>query len=242
MRRVTRRATARRAGSGTTQRNNGMLGNVLAGTSNYFASAASQGIRGSASGFYVASLMMINTGQANNYCTHCTGGTDGWNLYMPSSTTLVFTVASSLPALINSPAYTVTPTVGKIISVVGVYDFGALTIRLYVNGAEIGAGTAIVGYTAAAGATLHKIGNSAGSPDLVTFGVLGGNGVPSAANIAAWSAACKATRSLATMPGAAPQHRWVPSNPVANMPDTVGSDTMTKNGTPPARSTNAWGY
>lgn len=217
-----------------------ILGHSLVGVGNRYVSAAGAGILGNAAGFYVAGLVaFMATAAANYVARNHAASTDGWRLWVGSTGLLTFGQTNGATALILSPTFDISSLLGRVLAVCGVYT--STHVRLYVNGAQVGSGTAITGYTGPTGAAVTALGFGT-AQNSVSMGVLGGDGVPSDANIAAWSVACKAARGLATMPGVAPQHSWTPLAAVANIADGVGSDTLTKVGTPVAVTLRQWGY
>lgn len=219
-----------------------ILGHTITGSGVRYDVSGDTAIKGDPSGFYVAALFAFFTGDSSSYIAHNrAGSTDGWRLWLSAASTLSFSQTDGGGVLRNSPTYTITPIIGKVISAVGVYD--SAKARLYVNGMQLGDGTSLTGYTEPTDTTCaFHIGLGAAGQNSVFFGCLGGAGIPSAANIAAWSEGCKAARTLVTMPGVAPEHLWKPLDPPANIADGVGSTTLTKIGTPVAVTLRQWGY
>lgn len=237
-----RRAGSRRASRTSSQRSNATLGHAVSSTTNYYATAASSGVRGSATGFWATWLGVINAAATNNHLFNCSNATEGWQINLNAPTNLWFLVADGTVAFRGTPNYNPAALIGKISHITGVHTGAGNTIRLYINGVEIGSGSACTGYTVPAGATLNRVAGLNAACDSVFMGGMGGLGVPSAAQILANAQACRAARRLVAMAGVAPDHMWVPLATVASIADSIGSDTMTKNGGPVLTYKSDWSY
>lgn len=150
----------------------------------------------------------------------------GW-LLQKLTTNIQLRVVLASGTLTSSPTYTVVASdVDKLMTVCGTYD--GTTIRLYIDGVEIGSGTATTGgYTPYV--SFMYIGSWENNSIPLTTGTIagmgGGDTVPTLANIAAWHAATKAARAIVDMPGAGGDHLWPVVN-VSPVADTIGADPV----------------
>jgi hypothetical protein len=137
----------------------------------------------------------------------------GWLIATTQSNErLVFRVRDGLGVQEAAPAYDIAPAdVGDIMGAVFVHT--GTRLRAYVDRVQIGGnGPLIAGYTPYAGPTCIGCLPSTFNVRPYTpqvFGVGGGNGVPTLANIQAWFDACKADIDFADMPGVPMSRRWI---------------------------------
>ena len=207
------------------------------GTGEFLQTASPGGIAGVNTGFWVY-FVFARTDLTTNTNAHVfnrlnAAFSQGWTLAQSSGSNFVFACCSNTGVFIQSPAWTMTSPahVNKICRVVGVHTGSA--VRIHANGAQVGATSAITGYTPFSGVT--KIGHSSahgGFPSTFTFYAAGGGaGVPSAADIAAWDAALVASDNMRTaMPNVPAEHSWV-LNSLGTAVDSPGTDDMSITGT-----------
>jgi hypothetical protein len=198
--------------------------------------ASGSGIAGAGAGFWTRAVVRVDS-QASTASRIITGrfsgAPGGWQLRCDGfCDSLYFRAVNGAATFIASPTFTVTAAmVGKLIDLWGVHDGSVL--RTYVNGVETGSGTAITGYTA--GAAAHSIGardnQTLQATNMTIFGVAGGVGVPSLAEIQAAYAAAKLAGDVTQVSGKT-DHLWSVSQQsktaVQNsLSDRVGADTAT---------------
>jgi hypothetical protein len=135
----------------------------------------------------------------------------------------------------TSPAFTITAgMVGQVLAVEG-YVTGAVC-GLRVNGVEVGAPTACVGYTASATAMFVGIrsGGILPATDTTIFGVCTYNGLATLKQSAALAADAKLLRDI---PGGGTANAWSfkragGSAPPATLSNLSGTDDLTRAGAP----------
>lgn len=225
------------------------LSNFASG--NLYATPASGGERGTTGGFGVTSLIVVanqNLASASRMLVcNRTATANGWHKELTgANATIRFGLANGA-AMIQSPAYTIAPSdVGRILCVTGLYDAAGGLSRLFVGPNEVGTGTAIASYVLSSGS--HGIGGIPGRTDFNAPGShvlesVSFQGVPSAAQIAAYALDARAKGRLgATIGGATITHRWPDpkllkglTDGPATIPDVVtgaAADLLTKTGTP----------
>lgn len=169
------------------------LGGLTA--SRYLTCAASDG---AGAGFYVTHILRP-TALGAGYSYFGKLYLAGWSLGLAGAAdTLTARIVDGTTATVTSPAYTV--ATNRVICVCAVHT--GTHVRLYVQGVEVGSGTAITGYTPLSG--VAYIGASGGGATYVDwFGSGSGLGVPSAQNVADWYAAVRSTRRIQQMIGVA---------------------------------------
>lgn len=207
-------------------------------------------IPGDAAGFGVALAVHVRStpsGAADYLIMSGSGAIRGWSLRMGAGPALSFQVANGVGALILSPTSAIgAADIGKTLLFVGVFT-GAV-VRLYRAGVQVGAGTAIVGYTPPTGADVTSIGisNTGEANSLRWCGAVVFTGVPTLADIAAWGEATKAAGAVQQMGGAGVvnTNRWRPiDSPTAPNPwvDDIGSLSVPRTGIiVPVPFTPAW--
>lgn len=193
-----RRIVGRRtfAGRGGAVRRSGvtMVGGQGWDNANTLATAAGNGLRGTAAdGVWIAVLLRVDAvPTANENPASCLDGSGkGWDLNNAAANGVYgFRVGNGAGnAFVTSPTYTFTAAdVGKIHLMYGANDVANSLARLYVARAQVGAGSAVVGYTPAQATIRTALGsranfalNSAGSFTL--FGLVGGAVQPTQAEI-----------------------------------------------------------
>lgn len=194
--------------------------------------AVGQGIRGSAAGFFAACVIKLSSANVVSSAYGRCYFPGGWLMYKWGANSLAGLLINGAGGAVLSPIYTTTASdVGVYTSVVVTSD-GSI-IRLYVNGAQVGAGNAHVGYTLPnAGTVPCMMGNVA--TDLASHvGLIGGDGaasIPTLAQIQAWNLKVKNAGRVSAMDGVTTDHAW----PVLAIPppDTIGADNMVSVGSP----------
>lgn len=224
-----------------------LLGLTNLSAANFAQTANPGGIAGSAAGFWIAVAWstLAQAGSATRTLVGTLNTGVGWEFRTNGSNgTLGFYVTNGAGVAIASPLFTIPAGhVGKDSYAVGVLT--ATHVRLYVDDAEVGAGTAITGMTPntnrmRVGARLT---GTASATDLTFYGVAGGAGIPALADIQASSAALKANKRLGAMPNVTTQGIWNVSD-VVSVLDTVGVDHMPVTGTPTlvSKPTPTWSW
>lgn len=217
---------------------------------NYFQTADPGGEAGVASGFGVACLFSIASqavASAPRVLTERQNGSvAGYVMYTNTThSTLRFEMANGGGASILGPVYTITAAdVGKVMMAVMVHDSAA--IRLYVNRAEVGAGTAIVGYTASA--SRHYIGGRGASlpaDNTTIYGVSAFRGTFTLKQIQSLFDDVKLARDICGS-GLTATNAWsVKRSGLSSLVNQgSGSDAMTAVGAPTASVNSApvWGW
>lgn len=212
----------------------GLLGGSGWDTTNQLGTAAGAGIRGHASGFWVAVHANILSAVNGAYLASCFDGTiTGWRLYQDSATTLRFEVANGAGAFVASSAYTFTANKENVF--VGV--FTGTQVQLFAARAQVGSNAAITGQSPAAAGNRMTAGirnnGTAAHTGARIYGIVGGdNSVPTLAEVQALSDAIKAGGQVVDIAGKT-AHRWsvqasaTPPNFPATLSDLVGSSNMT---------------
>lgn len=163
----------------------------------------------------------------------------GWRLATLAGANVRFACINGAVAIINSPVSAITAgDIGEVVLFVGVNE-GA-TVRLYRAGAQVGAGTAIAGYTAATAADRSAVGirSTSDIDAAASFRFVGGlsfTGAPTLSDVQAWTAATQASLTVEDMggTGVVVTDRWRASDNVAvgaSWVDGVGGKTLTKTG------------
>jgi hypothetical protein len=204
---------------------------------NYFATAAGAGVRGANGvGVWMDALIRPDAVPAAfQVITQAitTGTFGGWSIDSASGGAAFAPRAGQGASVVIGPTRTIAAAdVGKLMLFGGTVD-GAL-VRTFVNGAEVGAGSALVGYAAAAGTKAQTVGQDSGTGGAASFsmfGTAGGNVAQTAANQAARAAAIKAAGRYIATGGATPTHGWAIDGTDATFSDLVGSDVLTRQGT-----------
>jgi hypothetical protein len=135
--------------------------------------------------------------------------------------------------LVAGPVRTIAATdVGKLMLVGGTAGPSNL-VRTFINAAEVGAGSALTGYTKTSGIAFAVGARAAASPasSYSIFGIAGGDVEQVAADHAARAAAIKAAGSFVATGGATPTHAWSLIDGRSSFSDLIGSDALTLAGT-----------
>lgn len=188
------------------------------------------GERGISTGFGSSLLLVIRSqgvlSAQRMLLANRTIAADGWAVEINGTNANVkFTVGNGTSA-IASPAYTFSlGDVGRILSLTGVYDAPAGLVRLYVNGLEVGAGTAFTGtYAQSAATTAQTMGgvyarSDFSAPGTAILDAVTFRGVPSAAQVLDFTLRARRLRALPdTLGGATITHRWSPSAQLRSAP------------------------
>lgn len=211
-------------------------------STNWFETAAGVFLPGAGAGFFCAVAVHILSAPAASTFLMQSGISllDGFVLRNQAGG-LTFSVASGAPATISSPSSPVAAgDIGEVLTVACILDATAGLVRLYRTGVQVGAGTAIVGYTAPAGAQKTSLGarpaGTSSTPWARIVGALYGTGIPDAAAILAHYNACKAANTMESMGGAGVVNvnRWQAKDNIPNAAtwvDDIGGMVLTKTGT-----------
>lgn len=199
------------------------------------------GTAGTAAGFWYAAWCKVNSqtvGSATRYLVRPVSATSGGYIRCGgTNTNFSFLVYDNALSAIISPVYTMTSAdVGRHTLVVAVHDGSFL--RLYVNGVEIGAGTAITGYSVPT--ATQRFGD--GLDGATIFGVAEGLGVPSLGEIQTLGSSIRASARMQGIPGKT-AHLWNMEAP-GTIADEQGSSNVTVvgSGLTSLRHTAAWGW
>lgn len=201
----------RRKGARTARRGRGSGGSTITGirgfaNTNYYSTVASGGENGVATGFGVASLFTVLSQSARPEEQTIAAKNLRWGMWANTAATGVYFFCfdnGGTPRF--SPTYTITASdVGKQMLAVGVHDGSA--VRLYVQRAQVGSGTAIAGLNAStANATAIGFGGSGvnrAATNLKIHGVASWRSVANLATVQAMFDAVKASRgSIASIGG-----------------------------------------
>lgn len=215
------------------------------------------GIAGTASGFFAAALFRFVSTPASSaraLCGRSNNSNAGWYIYAGATHNQLYCrMFNGVGTSVNSPIYSVVAgDLDKVCGVVAVHD--GSYVRLYVNRVEVGSGTAIVGYTAhAQGTEIGGQGNGAGAYNISSnsgpcqlFGVTGGAGIPSLANVQAWFDACKSNYTCSAMPSVGSEHRWLctsATSPIADVGTVPEDASYTPSGMSVVTLSNpTWGW
>ncbi len=191
--------------------------------------AAPGGVAGVDTGFFIAMLIRpLRAESGTAWVQRRVIGTQGYIARQLAATTLVFSCANGVGTFINSPAYTITPDIGKVTGLVLGHD--GSNLRMYAQRVEVGSGTPITGYTPAPAVAMLFGGAGGVIPQYDFFGAVGGPGVPSLANIQAWFDGCKAAYACVQMPSVPGSNMWNARSPLAAPLDSVGSNNLSFGG------------
>lgn len=139
--------------------------------------------------------------------------------------------------------------VGLVDRIVGVFDWAAMRVRIYLNGVEVGPATVFTGLPELDTGAVYQtaIGSgSTGGEAAVDYAVLAAGYTPvisSAADILAWDAAVQASLGLATLPSATVQWRAVDAGDPPGTPwlDAISAASLTRDNAPTSVSfTPSW--
>jgi hypothetical protein len=217
---------------------------------NFYTTAGIPTLVGSAAGFWVAVLLRIDS-QAVASATRLAastmstapnaGNAGGWYMQTTGTHSMIMFVPINVGGSgVSSPVSIVSASdVGKLLLVVGVHD-GAKS-RLYIKRAEQGTGSAISGYTP--GTNPLNIGRDPRAilpaDGLTVFGLAGGNGIPSLAEVQALHDAVLASEDIVAIPGRTDFLVSVKRDTLENggviptqLKDRIGTDHMSKQGNP----------
>jgi hypothetical protein len=212
-------------------------------TTGHFQTAAGEGFQGSTSGFWVGSLFRLSDFPASiqTFFCYCFSGTSGGMLlYQIAPALLTFLIVQPENTYAITPTYTMSTTeLGKVMSIVGVYDSSGPEISLYVNGSAVGSPEPVSGYLPNA-ANVSKLGSYTPDDKAYVYGAAYGVDVPNASAIAQWHSECKASRQIVSMPGGYTTDglwRIDANSAISGVPDLEGTADMSINGTPTVRKT-----
>lgn len=186
--------------------------------------AAPGGTAGDAAGFGIGMLVRPLSFAAQAWAARRVVGSLGWIHGQSTATLYRFACYDGASALVNSPTFDITAYANKVISIFGLHD-GSL-VRIFLNGVEVGAGTAITGYSPAPAAATSFGGAGSTTPQFDFFGTIGVLGVPTAGNILEWHNRCRIARRCVDMPGVPGEHMWPARQSLAAPLDVIGSDNL----------------
>lgn len=135
----------------------------------------------------------------------------GW-LIWSNGAAIQASVIDGSTTLRNSPAYTVQASdAGKKVAYLGTLSGG--TLRFFRNEAEVGSGTAVVGYTPGDATTRTAIGSAGGGTANATqYTILGGAvsnaSAPTQAEAITWSTYVRGRRRVVSLPQGGTTHLW----------------------------------
>jgi len=213
----------------------------FASATNYLRSAVGTLAPGAAAGFGVSvAARVLVVPSTTAYLLNCNTLVSG-HVLEGSGVNIRWRVADGGGVYVSTPNIILAAgDVGEIVLFTFVHTGAGAFIRAYRAGAEVGAGTAIAGYTPATAASRVSLGSdSAGtSPALWgrTVGALYFTGVPTPADILAHYNACKAANTMENMGGAGVVNvnRWQAKDNLPNAAtwvDDIGGMVLTKTGT-----------
>lgn len=203
-------------------------------TSNYLANAGlTSGIRGdNTTGVWADVLIRPDAvPSGTQYLQAAWLGTQGQAIYSSGTGLSPFVLNGTTSAA--GPVRTIAAAdVGKLM-LAGSAAGPANLVRTFINGAEVGAGTALTGYQKTTAMAYSVGARAAASPasSYSIFGIAGGDVEQVAANHAARAAAIKAAGSFVTTGGVAPTHAWAVIDDRSSFSDLIGSDALTLTGT-----------
>ena len=210
--------------------------------SNYFTTSPGTGIVGQQAGFHVQAWMWFETTAVNSTkpIIDTVGGTPanrGWRFATgTTNTTLNFgCYDTSTSTTKTSPSWTV--VTGRPVHVVGMIRSNA--VRLFVDGVQVGTGTAIATFGTAT-SPIMTVGrrmqdtNSVVGTVRVLGGIAGGHYAPSDAEVLAAYQAGLSGKTVSHISGGTAQAQWLfqRGSVPASIAATVGSDVLTTVGAP----------
>ena len=208
---------------------------------NFVQSAAGVFFAGSITGFGVAIAMRVLSVPAGTTIAYTSGDSSarGGAAYYVAANGFAFAVYTTAGVQIISP-YSVIGAgdVEKVLLFCLLHD--SANLRTYRAGAEVGAGTPIVGYKPPAGVDRTALGSGVagviGIPWARMLGAVCFTGIPTPADILAHYNACKAANTMESMGGAGVVNvnRWQAKDNIPNAAtwvDDIGGMVLTKTGT-----------
>lgn len=208
---------------------------------NYLRSAVGTLTPGNAAGFGVSVAVRINAVPTTiNYMLNCNTGVSGYIVEGTAAALLRFGAADGGGVFVRTPSTTIIAgDIGNIVLLTAVHTGAGAFLRLYRAGAEVGAGTAIVGYTVATAAARVVLGSDLAGSSPTWARVLGAlyfTGVPTPADILTHYNVCKAANTMENMGGAGVVNvnRWQAKDNIPNAAtwvDDIGGMVLTKTGT-----------
>jgi hypothetical protein len=218
-----------------------------------YATAAPGGEAGVVSGFGALVLFKLATKTANRVMTgtvSTSSPNSGWSLdTLAAGSVIGYSAFNGVGAQVSAPTYSIQDSdLGKIMGAAGQHDGTA--VYTYVNRAQVGASTAIVGYTASAVAQgLGSRGTSFPCTGMTIYGVMTWRGVKTLAQIQALFDDIKLARDVLGS-GMAATNAWSfkragGAAPPASVANLAGADVQTRVGSALVydTTTNAvWGW
>lgn len=196
-----------------------------------YQTADGEGIRGHASGFWVASMFIVDTAATLGYASMCgLVGSRGWSMRVDVTTgKVVFRVCNGVGTPVDSPVTTAPTADGRTINVcLGFFSGAGALVELYCNGMRVGTGTACVGVTVAnATDKLHVGRRGTGASPLPGkwLATAGGDGdYPDDSEALQYFADVKAAKTLVSMAGVTTEYIWRADNgPPSEIVETLGT-------------------
>lgn len=208
-------------------------------TANFYSTAANAGEAGIAGGFGIAVFYVLTALSAGaRFLTAKYSASAGYDFRINVNVLQTF-IHNSVPSLVAGPTFTFTaPDVGVV--QLSIMQTTGSVLRLYHARAEQGSGVAFTGLTASSAAQVFGKRNdgAGGGTGLAILGGASWHGVPTLAQIQSYYDACMAAYDIVdTIGGATMQHSWSvkrdqAGTAPATITDQVGSDDLTKNGSP----------
>ena len=217
-------------------------------TADFYQTALPGGIAGTAAGFWVSCLLRLDALVVANrsFLGRFTTGA-GWIFTVTSAHNLIFQLVDGGGVIRASANFPVTAVAGKIMHVAAVFDGAAL--RLHVNRSQVGAPTALSGFTVANERMLAgKRATGSATTSGTMFGVCGGHAVPTLAEVEAQADAIKLAGDIVAIPGKTDSLWSVKQDQAGTAPavldDKVGLEDMAAQGAPALVSDPApvWGW
>lgn len=181
-----------------------------------YQTANGEGVRGHATGCWVANMFIVDTAATLGYVSMCgLTGSRGWSMRTDTTTgKVIFRVCNGVGTAVDSPTPASAPTAdGVTINVaLGFFNGAGQLVELYLNGARVGTGTACVGITVAdASDKMHVGRRGTGISPLPGkwLATAGGDGdFPSDAEALQYFTDVKASKTLVAMAGVTTEYIW----------------------------------
>ncbi|MDB5716298.1 MAG: hypothetical protein JWO15_3695, partial [Sphingomonadales bacterium] len=202
---------------------------------NYLMTPNPGGEAGTTTGFGVVQLVRFDslTGVSQVPSSRGAASSGGWFFNIDASSNLKFS-AKSTAAFPASPLRALSPTdLGRVHCVIGLHTGASGLVRLLVDRAEIGAGTATTDYLTTAAATGMGVLTSVAQPanGCTILAESSFWGIPSTSQLQDYFDAVRLTGDLPpTIGGATVTHRWSMKDELRTLPDFTGRQTFSVRG------------
>jgi hypothetical protein len=206
----------------------------------YLETTSQSGAQGDPGGFFVSAVVKINSPAWDMISFAFNGGSVRWQ-FRNIAGNLTFSCSDAGGGIVHSPG--VAPVIDTVIGLVGVHD--GSRVRLYVQGSQVGDGTAIATDIPTDGHTLYVGRAGLGNGFLDYYGSSYGLGVPSAQDVAQWWSATQRGRRIVDMPSVPASRMWTPQLALGDITDSVGGVVLQRGSpldqTSIATRSPAWG-